>query len=153
MLLRLHAAFASLAAAVAIGSYAHDVRADERTERPLVVPVVLAATGVTLVAAGAIVAATAPDLPSTCDTDTKACIQQPGESADAFASDQDRAGRAHDQPTAGWLLAGVGGMLVAAGVLTYVFGSERPSKTMAGAPLVAPFAAAHGGGLATLVRF
>jgi hypothetical protein len=117
----------------------------------LVVPAVLVGTGVAIALVGGIVAATAPKNPPTCDEPTKTCVQQPGESAEDFTNDQNRAGRAHTQPLAGFLTLGVGGIFIVAGLLTYAFGGKgKADRTGAN---VVPYASRDGGGLAASLSF
>src|SRR5262249_26888326 len=74
--------------------------------KPLLFPAILAGTGLAIITVGIVLAATAPGIPSTCNSDAKTCVRQPNESASDFQADQDRAGRAHTQPIAGWLTVG-----------------------------------------------
>lgn len=99
--------------------------------KPLLLPGVLAGAGLVVITTGILVAVTAPDTPASCNSDTKTCARLPGQTNEAFSDDQDRAGRAHTQPIAGWLTVGVGGMLIAAGVLSYFMGDRRSRSRVA----------------------
>lgn len=121
-----------------------------REKRSLVLPVVLASVGAAAIATGAVLVATAPALPANCSGDAKTCLRLPGQSDADFASDQDRAGRADAQPTVGWLIVGAGGMLVTAGVLSYLMPSARRA---ASTPRVLPYAGASFGGLTAVGTF
>src|SRR5690606_35579362 len=95
--------------------------APRRARAPLLVPGIIAGVVLAAVTTGVVLVATAPALPSSCDADTKTCERQPGQDARSFDDDQERAGRAHLMPVAGWMTVGLGGMLVAAGALTWLF--------------------------------
>jgi hypothetical protein len=114
--------------------------------KSLLLPGILAGTGLALITTGIILAATAPDSPASCNSDTKTCARLPGQTNEDFSNDQERAGRAHTQPVAGWLTVGVGGMLVMAGVLSYVMG-DRPER-----PRVAASVGPSGGHLSLTMR-
>src|SRR5262249_34969749 len=125
-------------------------------------PIVLAGTGLAFVALGGILIGAAPAVPASCNSDLHTCVRQPGESADDFANDQDRAGRGHTMPIAGWLSIGLGGMLVVAGGLTYLFGPESGGHHHhhgggGGAPTpvrrLVPYAGPNDGGLGVVGTF
>lgn len=78
--------------------------------------IVVGVGGVTLVT-GLVVLLTAPDHPSNCDPETTRCVRLPDQTADAFAKDQEQAGKADSQPVLGGVIAGIGGALVVGGLV------------------------------------
>jgi hypothetical protein len=120
-------------------------------ERAILLPAILAGTGVAAIAGGLTLVLTAPDVPSNCNADAKTCTQAPGQTAADFADTQDRAGRAHALPVVGHLTIGLGAMLVTAGLLTFLFGPD--GRRLAAQNPVTPWAAPGSGGLRAGVRF
>lgn len=115
----------------------------------LLAPAILAGTGLAAATVGIVLVATAPDTPSNCSDDTQTCTRTPGSTDEAFRDAQDRAGRAHALPMAGWLTVGIGGMLAAAGVLTFVFGREHAPRHAS----LAPWLSGAGGGVGATGTF
>jgi hypothetical protein len=120
------------------------------SERPILGAAVLGGTGAALAVVGVVLVAAAPSMPAACDADTRTCIRAPGESAEQYEEVQDRAGRAHAMPLAGWLTVGLGGMLVSAGILTYVFGADARRAARAS---FTPYGGTNGLGMVGALKF
>lgn len=100
-------------------------------------PWVVVGVGGAAIAAGVVLAITAPDRPSNCNPDTGKCDQVTGRNA---TEDSDTAARSKNQPVIGWVIAGGGAALVAGGLLWHFLeptGPRSAAKTRL-TPTVAP---------------
>ena len=76
--------------------------------------------------------AAAPSTPAGCNSATETCTRIAGESAEAFKTRQEDAGRSDAQPVEGALILGIGAALVAGGLLWHFLeptGNETPAPT------------------------
>ena len=106
------------------------------TALPWVVAGVVAAA----IAAGAIVVATAPELPANCDPATNQCTKERGESDADFQDDQHRAGASQNQPTYGYITIAAGGALLVGGLVWHFLEPTGPREGTSAklAPVVTP---------------
>ncbi len=111
-------------------------------------PYFVTATGVVAVIFGAILIATAPSLPAGCERAREQCAELPSDRvkddprtpAQENAELEDRrheASRSEDQPVAGAVIMGAGGLLIVGGLLWYFLETpERPQTTARFRPVV-----------------
>jgi hypothetical protein len=104
-----------------------------------VFPWIVVGLGVATLTTGIVVFVTSPELPSGCEKSSKTCTKQPGETAAAFATRQEQAGKSESQPTLGLLVGAAGLGVVGAGLLWHFLEPTGPEKT--GALRFTPWAA------------
>ncbi|MDB5221265.1 MAG: hypothetical protein JWO86_9192 [Myxococcaceae bacterium] len=104
-----------------------------------VLPWLVSGVGVVGVAVGVVVLVTTPSLPANCVAATKSCTKLPDETASDFADRQDRAGKSQNQPTIGGVIIGLGGALVATGLIWHFLEPTGPvEKTGSTKPTLVP---------------
>ena len=109
------------------------VTAEPRGHSPY--PWIVVGVGGAAVAAGLVLALTAPDRPSNCDPVTNSCAQVPGRDA---SEDSSTAARSKNQPVIGWAVLGGGAALVAGGLLWHFLEPTGPRSSARVTPTVAP---------------
>ena len=118
----------------------------ETERKHTVYPWIVVGVGAVALGVGAVIFATAPDLPPTCNADTRRCSAIPNETPDQSAA---RAGDAKDsqrRPPQGLVLGGAGLLLIAGGLIWHFVEPTGPAKT---AKLQwSPWASTSSGGLA-----
>jgi hypothetical protein len=102
-----------------------------------VIPWVVVGVGAAGAIAGLVIVLTSPALPAGCDSATKKCVREEGQSDDAFRSVQDRAQRSDTQPVLGGVVL-AGGLVVLAGGLLWHF--LEPTGPKAASLHVSPWA-------------
>lgn len=125
-----------------------DSAADTRAGGHTLWPWLVVGAGVVTVGVGLAYILTTPSLPAQCNLESAKCTQVPGQSRADFEDVQVRAGQAKDQPTLGGIIAGVGGVAVAAGLLWHVLEPTKPRTARVG-----PWLLPGGGGLSARAAF
>ncbi|MBX3222787.1 MAG: hypothetical protein KF795_19900 [Labilithrix sp.] len=92
-------------------------------------PWIVVGLGAAGVATGAVIALTAPDLPTGCNQGTQTCAPISGESREDFSRRQETAGRSDSQPVLGWIVAGAGAAFIAGGLLWHFLEPTGDEKT------------------------
>lgn len=80
-------------------------------------PWLVAGAGVVTLGFGIVWLATAPALPAACDASTSTCSRLPSESDAAYTTRKEQAGRHDGQPVEGAIFMGIGGALIATGLV------------------------------------
>lgn len=116
-------------------------------------PWLVVGAGVVTLAVGVVLVATTPSLPPGCNKDTKECNVIPPETKDSesYRDRRDDAGRHVNQPIAGGIVAGIGGVLIVGGLIWHFVeptGAKESAKTK-----VQPQLGPGYGGLAFTGRF
>lgn len=94
--------------------------------------------------------ATAPSLPSGCDSKTAKCARFTDDTDASFKSRQETAGRSDGQPLEGAAIMAAGGGLVLVGLLWHFL---EPSASSSARTQVVPWATAHASGVSLEGRF
>jgi hypothetical protein len=102
---------------------------DKAQQGHTIYPWFLVAYGAVTFTVGAVLVASAPDMPAGCNEDAKTCARLPNETQDDFKQRQTIAGRASSQPTAGGVTMVIGGAMVLGGLLWHFLEPTGPKST------------------------
>jgi hypothetical protein len=102
---------------------------DKPQQGHTVYPWFLVAYGTVTFTVGAVLVASAPDLPRGCNEDSKTCTRLPSETPDDLKQRQTTAGRAASQPTIGGVTMGIGAAMVVGGLLWHFLEPTGPKST------------------------
>lgn len=93
-----------------------------------VLPWIVTGVGAAVLIGGVIWLATAPSLPTGCDSATTKCVRAASDTDSSFKARQEDAGRSDGQPIEGAIIMGIGGALVVGGLVWYFLDSSSSSS-------------------------
>lgn len=109
-----------------------------------VYPWIVVGVGAAALIGGIVWFATAPSLPTGCDSSTAKCVRFASDTDSSFRARQEDAGRSDGQPIEGAVTMGIGGALVVGGLVWYFL---EPSGARTGVLRPTPWTTANAAGL------